>query len=142
VDKNGENGCWNWTGWGLPTGYGRFDLRKHKPLCTHVALTLAGRPRPEHPRDNALHGDFCTPRCVNPDHLRWGTKAENTEDRDRLGRRIAKKGTEHWAARFTEDQIRAIRADTRSQRKIAAAYGTEQGTISAIKRRKIWKHVI
>lgn len=41
-----------------------------------------------------------TPKCVNPEHLRLGTWAENAADRDRKGRQ---------ARILTDDQIRELR---------------------------------
>lgn len=43
--------------------------------------------------------------------------------------------------RFTDDQIRAIRADKRKQKTIAAEYHIVQGTVWAIKKRKIYRDV-
>lgn len=81
--------------------------------------------------------------CVNPDHLFLGTQADNIRDMDAKGRRrqINVRGTAHYAARLTEDQVRAIRSDTRTQVVIAAEYGTTQGMVSCIKLGKKWKSV-
>lgn len=47
----------------------------------------------------------------------------------------------HGNARLTPDQVRAIRADSRGQRFIAADFGVSQSVVSEIKRGKSWTHV-
>jgi len=44
-------------------------------------------------------------------------------------------------SKLTEDLVRLIRADERSQRTIAAELGVDQTLISMIKLRKVWAHV-
>lgn len=140
VNKSTDSGCWLWTGWKNASGHGRFDMDGKKVIAAHVSLSLAGRPRPSDLI--SLHGDTCeSAACIRPDHLRWGTYADNAADRDRLGRREPPRGTAHGMAKLTADDVRAIRADSRPQRQIAAAYGITQAAVSAIRLRKLWKHV-
>lgn len=47
----------------------------------------------------------------------------------------------HGNARLTPEQVRAIRADPRVQRLIAADHGITASVVSDIKTRKSWKHV-
>lgn len=72
--------------------------------------------------------------CCNPAHLRETTQAENMRDKYEDG--TMPMGKSHPVARrFTEDQIRAIRADTRLLREIAMEYGCDYRNVSHIKRR-------
>lgn len=48
---------------------------------------------------------------------------------------------DHGNARLTPAQVRAIRADPRVQRLIAAEHGISASVVSEIKARKAWKHV-
>jgi len=48
-------------------------------------------------------------------------------------------GEAHYAARLTWDQVRAIRADKRTQVVIGAEYGISQGSVSAIKKFRKWR---
>jgi hypothetical protein len=136
-----EDECWLWRGWGNVEGYGRFDVDGKKPLATHIALMLAGRPRPAAPNDKALHGDCSNPRCCNPAHLRWGSGLENADDRERLQRRSPARGEANGLNRLTEDQVLAIRASPLSQRAAARQFGVSQTWVSKIRRGLVWTHL-
>lgn len=79
------------------------------------------------------------PPCCNPNHLFLGTALHNSDDKVSKRRHVFGEG--HHKAKLTDDQIRAIRADTRMQIEIAPAYGVTQGLIGMIKRREIWSHI-
>jgi hypothetical protein len=51
------------------------------------------------------------------------------------------RGERNGRAKLTENQVRAICADTRTQCAIAADYGVSQPLVGMIKRGKIWKHI-
>jgi HNH endonuclease len=68
--------------------------------------------------------------CVDIAHLLLGTALENTRDMQR------RSGPPR--AKITPDQVRAIRADPRSQTAIAADYGLRPNNISLIKNRVTW----
>lgn len=46
------------------------------------------------------------------------------------------------SAKLSEDDVRAIRADPRSNTQIAASYGVTKTMVGYIKKRKAWKHVV
>lgn len=153
-------GCWLWTGAVDKDDYGWAVWRRKTIKAHRLSWAEARGPIPV----GLLVCHTCdTPRCINPDHLWLGTNLQNTQDRNRKGRQS--KGLAHgvtfskspkWiaavkaaqlhgekspAAKLTEDQVRAIRNDTRFQRIIAAEYNVHQMTISDIKRKKSWAHV-
>jgi hypothetical protein len=133
---NKTDTCWLWTGSVTAYGYGRMR-KQGKTLQAHrLSLEMAlgrslGKMMACHSCRNRL--------CVNPAHLREGTALDNQRDRIKDG--TAPRGSNHGHAKLTEDQVRAIRADTRTQREIAEQYGVTMPNVSHIKTYKSWKHV-
>lgn len=122
-----QTGCWNWLRVRDHGGYGR----------TFRAGRLVGAHRAEWERVNgAVPGGMMldhmcrNPQCVNPDHLRIVTNAENV----RCGN----------TAKITADDVRRIRALVTSgmtQSKAAVMFGIGQTHVSRIVRREVWKDV-
>lgn len=124
TDRSDENGCWPWTGPIASTGYGMIGLAAAArerglpavPTAPWVACFLASGP----PKDgqHCLHS--CgNRRCCNPAHLRWGTAAENMQDRVREGRSPTQK--------LTPEQVLSIR-----QRMAAVPWGQRGAEYAAI----------
>lgn len=72
-------GCWTWQAATGSGGYGVFKLHRGKTVQAHrYALTLsAGEPQPGMEARHSCHN----PKCCNPAHLCWGTRAENEADK-------------------------------------------------------------
>lgn len=134
-----ESGCWIWPGAATSDGYGTLWVEGRCRLVTHLVLEAVGLPRP--PRAYALHS--CdTPRCVNPQHLRWGDQWDNMREASSKGR--IPNGTQSVTARYDADQIRYIRdqaAAGRSCRSIARELDTYPYPISRIVRRVSYRDV-
>lgn len=77
--------------------------------------------------------------CVNPDHLFVGTRLENMQDAAAKKRMPRMEG--HPNAKLTADDVRAIKSDNASLRKIAAKYGVGQTAIFRIKHGEYWRDV-
>lgn len=144
VNKAGENGCWYWTGSIKPrNGYGhmrngRKDYNAHRlSYQIHKGSIPAGM--------EVMH--TCdVPHCVNPDHLKLGTHAENMADCKAKGRHTH--GTKNPHAKLNEAQVRQIRAEfTRTSRKrsnsdeLAAKYGVSRESITHIIARRTWSNL-
>lgn len=124
------SGCWFWTGHRNACGYGVFRVPPHTRLAHRVMYLHA---KGEIPDGLVVMHDCDEPACVNPEHLHLGTMRENTRQMFRRNRSNRQ--------RFTPEQVQAIREDPRHQRVIAAAYGTSQSNVSAIKSRTNWSYV-
>lgn len=146
VERRSDDECWPWTCHKNNKGYGLLSVATRKIIATHIALALAGKPRPG--RLWALH-NCDNPACVNPAHLRWGTRAENTNDakiRNRFkrwdGERI---GADNPRAKLDDAAVREIRRirseQGLTQIEIACLFGVGPTTISNILAGRSWTHV-
>ena len=133
VDKNG---CWLWQRYLNSWGYGRTVLGSKSWLVHRLAYTLTNGVVPE--GQYVLHRCDVR-RCVNPEHLFLGTLADNAHDRDRKGR--TQKGATHYRAKINGMQVLAIRASSKSDRKIAEDFGISPTQVRGIRAGKYWKHV-
>jgi hypothetical protein len=79
-----NTGCWLWSGSCDRRGYGQLRVDGRLRFASRIALELDGRPRPFEGACARHKCDF--PPCVNPDHLEWGTRKENTADAISRGR--------------------------------------------------------
>ena len=148
VDIIGLSECLLWSGAtavnkgsGDHGGYGHFGgstdgVRWTKSVPRVVLEDKIGRALK--PGMRALH--TCDNRpCINPHHLYEGTAKQNSRDMVERGR--ATTGERQPNAKLKDDQVQAIRADTRSQRVIAREYGISQPAVSMIKSGKRWSHI-
>jgi hypothetical protein len=85
VDRAGPEECWGWRAGRQRYGYGSFWTGRTIGMdkAHRVAYELAVGPIPA--GLEILH-DCDNPPCVNPNHLRVGTHAENMEDARTKGR--------------------------------------------------------
>lgn len=129
-------GCWLWTGPKDGKGYGMFRAGEKTRRAHRFSYALYVGVIPE----NMLVCHRCdTPACVNPAHLFIGTSRDNAEDREQKGRGVRPSGEAHHNAKLTMEQAKAIRADNRKQREIAADYGISQHAVWAVKQNKVWR---
>lgn len=138
-----NSGCWLWTGAvsGVRPSIGLGRANEGTALAYRVAWELYVGPIPG---GMALCHHCDVPLCVNPAHLFLGTQADNLADMAAKGRghsACTNRAVARYKTKLTETDVRAIRADKRSGRQIAADYGTSQPNVRAIKNRQIWRHI-
>jgi len=138
VERKGPDECWPWTG-GRRAGYGHLVVwecgRKRWVSAHRWVYAWAHGPIAE--GLCVLHS--CdVPECVNPKHLRTGTKKENSGDMVRR-RRFRNRGSV-----LTEDAVREIRrrhAQGDSQASMAREFGVNPVSINAVVHRRTWSYV-
>lgn len=133
-------GCWMWQGRTDRAGYGLHWAYKRHHLAHRFSYALHNGAIP--PGAVVMH--TCDmPRCVNPAHLQLGTQRENIADMDKKRRRGSAKGERHGMASLNADQVRAIKADNRSARAIAASgdFPIGKSGIDAIRAGRTWRHL-
>lgn len=141
VEKAGPDDCWHWIIQKSKNQYGQFrsyDLKR--PIGAHAfSFFLANRYIPP----EVMH--TCDVRsCVNPKHLKAGTRALNMADmraKGRAGKTERPRGEAHHGTKLTEDDVRAIRASSETHREAADRYGVEYHVIWQVRARKSFKYV-
>lgn len=136
VDVREPHECWPWTAGVSTQGYGKLMWGAQVNDAHVIAYVLSKE------RTNIdqciLHSLECTTRlCCNPDHLREGTKADNSRD-------MAIKRS-HPLKKLTDAQVleaRALRRDEGiSYNKLAARYGVTRGAIETAVKGKTFKYL-
>lgn len=125
-----STGCWLWDLDVSGDGYGRFNYRSQSVAAHRLAWSAVNG---DIPPGMVVRHDCDQPLCVNPDHLRIGTHADNMADR-------AKRGRGRWGALIDADLDWA--AEMRSRKmpypRIAERLGTTVKTVErALARRAV-----
>ncbi len=147
----GAEGCWEWIGARLVSGYGAIGTGARcatTALAHRLALERANGPIPAGLRV-CHHCD--NPPCFRtvPDskypngHLFLGTDKDNSDDKIRKGRyrQAGVSGAEHHAAKLTEADIPIVRDRSNTIRSLMSRFGICKATIDHIRARRLWKHV-
>lgn len=137
-----NSGCWIWLYAIGTNGYGAINIRGKTRAAHRVAYEVATSTIV--PREiDVCHS--CDVRvCINPDHLFAGTRLDNMQDCIAKGRfkpLVPMSGDDSPNSKLSSDQVLAIRADRRSNRSLARAYGVDRITIASIRLRKTWRHI-
>ena len=126
-----SKGCWLWTGWATPEGYGKIIFGDNRnAMVTRVVYELAtGKQVPKgmyvcHRCDN--------PRCVRPEHLFLGTAIDNARDASSKGR-IA------GGRRLTVETVRMIRKSRDPSWMLAQMLGVSVSTVQRARSGISWR---
>lgn len=93
INKVGDPpGCWLWTAYRIPEGYGRVKLGRTLHLAHRVSYEMHIGPIP---KDLCVLHHCDVPGCVNPAHLFVGTHRDNRIDCVSKGRN-GKPGDRNW----------------------------------------------
>ena len=139
----GQNDCWEWQAGRVKDGYGQFNPTHDKVIPAHrYSFFISGQKLK--PGQVVMHS--CdNPPCCNPAHLSGGTRKQNQQQMIARNRRCSPIGEVHPASRLKEKDVLAIRVAVASGKATQAAeakkYGVSQVCISALVRRKTWKHL-
>ena len=135
--------CWEWQAHLFRNGYGSFyangkDIKAHRfSFQNHHNRLIQEGMCILHSCDNR--------KCVNPDHLREGTKQDNSTDMVNKCREYHPKGEKNGLSKLTEKQVLEIRQKYSqggtTQQKLAEEYNVTNVTIGYIVRYKIWTHI-
>lgn len=112
----------------------KLGARSTPTMFTHrLAWELYRGPLPE--EACVLHS--CdVPCCVNPAHLRLGTRADNAADAKRRGR--AMHGETHYQAKITTRIADEIRGSRERSVVLAARYGISRQSVADIRAGRTW----
>lgn len=132
-----ERGCTLWVGKSMSNGRGMMRWNRTLHMASRLAWIAARGPIPT---GMCICHQCDTPACINIEHLFLGTQSDNIADMMSKGRGPCGVASGH--AKLTDEQVHAIRADTRINTVIAADYGISFQQVSRIKRRQRWAHLL
>jgi hypothetical protein len=126
-----EDACLIWPFERTHWGYGTLLQNGQKRVASRVMCELVNGP-PLGPEYEACHScGHGAAGCVNPNHLRWGTRRENMQDAIAHG---ATRAASLKKTQLSLEQISDIRrlGGTMRQKDIGAIFGIEQYEVSKI----------
>lgn len=138
--KYRSTGCWEWSKFRDPLGYGRCRLNGRK-YTTHRASWLHFRGTV--PKGLCVLHKCDNPPCVNPDHLFVGTFKDNTIDKELKGRANHPRGVEHHASVLTPAKVKWIRKNRYrlTMHATAKKLGTSVSCVNHVLQGRSWRHV-
>ena len=132
------DGCWKWLGSFDKDGYGQIwdgAIKKNRRAHTFSAELHFG----SIPNGKIVCHSCDNPSCANPDHLFFGTHADNCLDKILKNRQA--KGESQGHSKLTEEQVKAIRERAQEgYRKLCDEFKLVPSTVYRIWHGQAWKH--
>lgn len=139
------NICWNWIGF-RARGYGTLGLKTEKGFKPFRANRLSYIIHNGiDPLEKIVMHTCDNPSCVNPNHLKLGTYADNMEDKIKKGRHNAPYSINHWKAKLDENKVKEIKykvSNGMTHASVANEYGIYESVVSRIMNGKAWAKVL
>lgn len=131
------NACWEWkNNCSHPFGYARFGHSGKVELAHRFSYNIHNPPLKK--GECVLH-QCDNPKCVNPAHLKAGSRKDNANER--VLRDRGTKGSSVPTSKLTEQQVLEIRSSKLPVSKLASLYNCSESNIYLIKSRGNWKHI-
>jgi hypothetical protein len=134
------DGCWRWTSYTDPNGYGRLNVNGKPILASRMSYLVHFGSIPDgmyvcHKCDN--------PVCSNPDHLFLGSQADNVRDMHSKGRAHKRglPGEAHHSSKLTNELVMEIRRTTDSDATLSKRLKISRATIHSARHGKTWRHL-
>jgi len=143
-----ENGCWLFTGYKDPRGYGQICINGKRTTAHHMMWMVWNKK--EVPEGHVVRHICIKSRgCINPDHLITGTPLDNVRDEIEQGTFNTGRGEERTTAKLTEEKVRKMRKlrpvnDPLPQYtygELGNMFGVSAALAHHIVNRKQWVHV-
>lgn len=137
------DGCWEWSG---PTvgGYSRVgNVPGATPKNVYGHIVSYEHHVGEVPEGMFVLHSCDNRRCVNPDHLRTGTRQDNMNDKVERDRQV--RGERQVHAKLTAPMVLEIRerhaVGDVTLTSLAQEFDVDVASIHNIVKRKTWKHI-
>lgn len=112
----------------------RFD--KHTRMSRYVLFLKTGEVK-----EDCVAMHLCdNPGCINPEHLKFGTSKENSQDMSR--KRRNKTGEDTCMAKLKNDDVIYIFESTESCLKLADRFNVSKKTILNIRHVRTWRNLL
>lgn len=137
---NGDDGCWFWGGFIQNNGYGTLTVNKVHVLVHRLSYEEFYQQKI--PSGMMILHSCNNRSCINPNHLRMGTHADNMQDMVDADR--AAKGEQNGHALLTEDQVKQIKHLSRQGVAIhilTKMFSCSRSTIKDIRSGRCWNWV-
>lgn len=133
--------CWPWLAAINVKGYGHATTKDGRTITAHrLAWELYNDKQA--PKGIDVAHDCHNRPCINPLHLHLATKSQNMLESAAIGRLSNQgNGKRGNLEKLTKEDILAIRASSETHVQAAKRFRVSRDNISAIRRRKSWKHI-